>query len=202
MSKTLYLMRHGQTMFNLRGKVQGASDSPLTSLGISQAKQDGQYFNEHNISFGNLYSSSSERACDTLECVAPNQDYNRLKGLKEWHFGILEGESNDLLNANYDIKDAFGDRLVVFDGESKNEVEERFIGTLTEIMRTSDSDSNLVVSHGTTIDVFLRKVIGDTEAINYFIGNCHILKFEYRNNEFRFIEKIDPENEEITKYEN
>lgn len=28
MSKTLYLMRHGQTMFNLRGKVQGASDSP------------------------------------------------------------------------------------------------------------------------------------------------------------------------------
>ena len=89
-----------------------------------------------------------------MECVAPNQDYNRLKGLKEWHFGILEGESNDLLNANYDIKDAFGDRLVVFDGESKNEVEERFIGTLTEIMRTSDSDSNLVVSHGTTIDVF------------------------------------------------
>ena len=59
MSKTLYLMRHGQTMFNLRGKVQGASDSPLTSLEISQAKQAGQYFNEHNISFGNLYSSSS-----------------------------------------------------------------------------------------------------------------------------------------------
>lgn len=53
MLKTLYLMRHGQTMFNLRGKVQGASDSPLTSLGTSQAKQAGQYFNEHNISFGN-----------------------------------------------------------------------------------------------------------------------------------------------------
>ena len=32
MSKILYLMRHGQTMFNLRGKVQGASDSPLTKL--------------------------------------------------------------------------------------------------------------------------------------------------------------------------
>ncbi|PTK64549.1 histidine phosphatase family protein, partial [Staphylococcus haemolyticus] len=34
------------------------------------------------------------------------------------------------------------------------------------------------------------------------IGNCHILKFEYRNNEFQFIEKIDPENGEITKHEN
>ena len=44
-------------------------------------------------------------------------------------------------------------------------MEERFIGTLTEIMRTSDSDSNLVVSHGTTIDVFLRKVIGDTKQL-------------------------------------
>lgn len=43
MSKTLYLMRHGQTMFNLRGKVQGASNSPLTSLGTSQAKQAGQF---------------------------------------------------------------------------------------------------------------------------------------------------------------
>ena len=117
MSKTLYLMRHGQTMFNLRGRCRG-SDSPLTSLGISQAKQAGQYFNEHNISFG-IYIHLALNACDTLECVAPNQDYNRLKGLKEWHFGILEGESNDLLNANYDIKDAFGDRLVVFDGESK-----------------------------------------------------------------------------------
>ena len=50
MSKTLYLMRHGQTMFNLRGKVQGQV-TPLTSLEISQAKQAGQYFNEHNISF-------------------------------------------------------------------------------------------------------------------------------------------------------
>ena len=29
MAKTLYLMRHGQTVFNLKGKIQGASDSPL-----------------------------------------------------------------------------------------------------------------------------------------------------------------------------
>ncbi|MGV3095965.1 MULTISPECIES: histidine phosphatase family protein [Staphylococcus] len=202
MVKTLYLMRHGQTMFNLRGKVQGASDSPLTNLGIAQAKQAGQYFEAHQITFGNLYSSSSERACDTLECVVPDQDYKRLKGLKEWHFGILEGESNDLLNSNYDVEDAFGDRLVVFDGESKEEVEARFIGTLTEIMRTTDSDTNLVVSHGTTLDVFLRKVIGDTAATQYFIGNCHILKFTYDNNVFQFIEKIDPENGDISKHEN
>ena len=73
MSKILYLMRHGQTMFNLRGKVQGASDSPLTKLGISQAKQAGHYFKHNHITFDEAYSSSSERACDTLENVLPDR---------------------------------------------------------------------------------------------------------------------------------
>ena len=36
--KKLYLMRHGQTLFNQLGKIQGACDSPLTEAGIRQAK--------------------------------------------------------------------------------------------------------------------------------------------------------------------
>lgn len=31
--KTIYLMRHGETLFNLLGKVQGSCDSPLTKNG-------------------------------------------------------------------------------------------------------------------------------------------------------------------------
>lgn len=38
MNKKLYIIRHGQTLFNLLDKVQGASDSPLTELGIKQAE--------------------------------------------------------------------------------------------------------------------------------------------------------------------
>lgn len=38
MKKTLYLMRHGQTLFNLQHKIQGWCDSPLTELGIKQAE--------------------------------------------------------------------------------------------------------------------------------------------------------------------
>ena len=45
MKKTFYLMRHGQTLFNLRRKIQGACDSPLTELGIKQARTAGEYFN-------------------------------------------------------------------------------------------------------------------------------------------------------------
>ena len=44
MVKKLYLMRHGQTLFNLQNKIQGWCDSPLTELGQYQAKVAGQYF--------------------------------------------------------------------------------------------------------------------------------------------------------------
>ena len=36
---TLYLMRHGQTEFNVRKLVQGHCDAPLTELGIEQARR-------------------------------------------------------------------------------------------------------------------------------------------------------------------
>ena len=69
MAKTLYLMRHGQTLFNLRHKVQGWCDAPLTDFGIYQAKVAGQYFKDAGITFDDAYSSTQERACDTLELV-------------------------------------------------------------------------------------------------------------------------------------
>ena len=34
MDKILYLMRHGQTLFNVRRKIQGVCDAPLTPLGV------------------------------------------------------------------------------------------------------------------------------------------------------------------------
>lgn len=38
MKKTLYLMRHGQTLFNQRKKIQGFCDAPLTDLGLTKQK--------------------------------------------------------------------------------------------------------------------------------------------------------------------
>ena len=97
MSKTLYLMRHGQTLFNKRHLIQGWCDSPLTDLGIYQAQIAGNYFKENGIHFDQAYSSTSERACDTLEIATNGQvSYQRIKGLKEWNFGVFEGESEDL----------------------------------------------------------------------------------------------------------
>ena len=37
-----YIIRHGETVFNRKGRIQGWCDSPLTDLGVSQAKQLGK----------------------------------------------------------------------------------------------------------------------------------------------------------------
>lgn len=54
----LYLMRHGETLFNTQKRVQGWCDSPLTENGIWQAEQAKQYFVKKGISFDAVYSST------------------------------------------------------------------------------------------------------------------------------------------------
>lgn len=142
MKKILYLMRHGQTLFNVRRKVQGSCDSPLTELGIKQAKIAGQYFKNNNISFDHAYCSTSECASDTLELVT-NMEYKRLKGLKEWNFGVFEGESEDL-NPKLPYKDFF----VQYGGEDEMEIRQRVADTLLELMKKEENNIILAVSHG------------------------------------------------------
>lgn len=128
MKKTLYLMRHGQTLFNVRRKVQGVCDSPLTPLGIKQAQVAATYFKREHITFDHAYASTSERACDTLELVC-DMPYTRVKGLKEWNFGVFEGESEDL-----NPKLPYGDFFVAFGGEGEVEMRERVSDTLFDII--------------------------------------------------------------------
>lgn len=191
LAKTLYLMRHGQTLFNFKGLIQGFGDSPLTELGILQAEKARSYFESKGINFDLYASSTQERASDTLENVAPNQPYQRLKGLKEWHFGLFEGESVYLFDNLYKPEDLFGDRIVPFKGESKQHVEERIVKALHELMSQTKNNA-LVVSHGTIIGVFLRYCLDKNEALKHNIGNCNILKFKYDDGTFSFEELIDP----------
>lgn len=190
MKKTLYLMRHGQTLFNLRRKIQGACDSPLTQEGIKQATLAKNYFKENGIKFDHAYSSTQERACDTLELIT-DMEYVRLKGLKEWNFGTFEGESEDL-NPKNRKSGTYGDFFVQYNGEEDLEVQRRMNKTLTEIMNKEDHEAVLAVSHGGACFMFLRKWqdLSNREKIHF--TNCCILKFEFEDNKFKFIEVIDP----------
>lgn len=185
MKKTLYLMRHGQTLFNARRKVQGWCDSPLTELGIKQAEVAAKYFKDNNITFDHAYSSTSERACDTLEIVT-HIPYKRVKGLKEWNFGTFEGESEDL-NPPLPYNDFF----VKYGGEDQEELKLRIADTLQQIM-DEDNEVVLAVSHGAACRNFMR-VWEHKSPIRQQarIGNCCILKFEYENQEFKLVEIIN-----------
>ena len=186
MKKTLYLMRHGQTLFNARKKIQGWCDAPLTELGIKQAKIAGKYFKDNNIVFDHVYSSTSERACDTLELVC-DLPYHRVKGLKEWNFGIYEGESEDL---NPPLP--YGDFFVNYGGEGELQMRQRIADTLLEIMQKEDHKVVLAVSHGGACRGFMR-YWQETSQVDQKGGlkNCCILKFEFEDNEFRLLEIIN-----------
>lgn len=186
MKKILYLMRHGQTQFNVRRKIQGWCDSPLTKQGIAQAQIAAQYFKDHEITFDHAYASTSERACDTLEIIT-NQPYTRLKGLKEWNFGTFEGESEDL-----NPKLPYGDFFVAYGGEGEMQLRERISKTLSDIMRKDDHNCVLAVSHGASCRQFMRAWEHTSSIdIKERLYNCCILKFEFENDVFTLVDIIN-----------
>ena len=93
MGKTLYLMRHGETMFNEQQRIQGWCDSPLTERGREQARAAGRILAERGVVFDHAVCSTAERASDTLELVLETMGqslpYERMKALKERFHGKL-----------------------------------------------------------------------------------------------------------------
>jgi broad specificity phosphatase PhoE len=173
MKKNLYLMRHGQTLFNLQHKIQGWCDSPLTDLGRYQAEKAREYVKD--IRFDHICSSTSERACDTAEIMAPGRSYERVKGLKEWNFGVFEAK-DECLNP----KLPYGDFFVQFGGDSEMGLRKRMKDTLTEIMERPDYHTVLAVSHGAACAQFYRafEEYAEVKKKERFY-NCCILHFEF-----------------------
>lgn len=188
MKKTLYLMRHAQTMFNEQHRIQGWCDSPLTELGKKQAQRAGEFFTRNGIKPDHFYSSTSERCCDTLELAMGSVPYTRLKGLKEWNFGTMEGES-ERLNPPLPYGDFF---KTYYHGEGELEVRQRMADTLGEIMAKPDHNIVLAVSHGASSFGFLRywaknQKCEPTHPKNGGTSNCAIFEYEYEDGEFSLV---------------
>ncbi|KRK65432.1 putative phosphoglycerate mutase (putative) [Companilactobacillus tucceti DSM 20183] len=181
MKKTLYLMRHGQTIFNERGKMQGWSDAPLTELGHNQAKVAKKYYEDNGITFDAAYSSTSERASDTLELIT-DMPYERRKGLKEMYFGLFEGENNKLnpIKSHYEL---FNDAFVQYGGEDMLNVQKRVTRELNDIMN-QDVNNVLVVSHYVSILSFNNQWNDSIEVLRSGFTNCSILKYTFEDNKY------------------
>lgn len=185
MKKIVYMMRHGETLFNKQKKIQGWCDAPLTELGIEQARHAYDFFNEHHITFDHAYSSTSERACDTLEIATDyKMPYVRLKGLKEWNFGAYEGK-DECLNP----KLPYGDFFKAWGGEDEMELRERMNKTVTEIMNKDNHNCVIIVSHGAACAQFYKywEKYAKVEKTEKFYP-CVILKYEYEDGVFTLLE--------------
>lgn len=187
MKKTIYLMRHGETLFNVMDVNQGQCDSPLTENGIRQAQAAKAWFDAQQVQFDVVYSSTAERACDTAEIVSGGMPYTRCKGLKEIFLGTKEAGPNRE-NPPY----PYGDYFVPFGGEGLDAFTERIYGAVHRIAEQETGRTILIVSHGMAIRRFLTKLAPAPQAVGGFLGNCGIVQLAYAQGQFAVEQIINP----------
>lgn len=176
--RKLFIMRHGETLFNKRGKIQGRCDSPLTKEGRSQALAIRDYFNKRKIHFDHLYTSPLARAMDTGDLVS-QAPMTRLRNLIEWSFGRMEGESRDLITwyDNHPDAPSYEDFFVQFGGENRPQVVDRFRQGLDEIIKDG-YETNLAVTHGAAMWAWLLSREETWVTGGLFIANCAVLEYD------------------------
>ncbi len=190
MSKTLYIMRHGETLFNTQKRVQGWCDSPLTAKGIEQAKAVKDYFEKKGILFQAAYASTQERASDTLSLIT-DTPYKQLKGIKEMNFGSFEAREEELLPKFRPGANSFEDLLVPYGGESIDAVGQRVKATILTVLEKSKADTTLMVSHGAAMwGLILQLSVSFPKGLG--LSNCAICKLTYEGGQLRLVALIEP----------
>ncbi|MGN1272882.1 MAG: histidine phosphatase family protein [Lactobacillus sp.] len=184
MTINLYLVRHGQTLFNKEHRMQGSCDSALTNLGIKQVETTRDYFARNAITFDRAYCSTQERASDTLEIITgPEMEYNRLKELKEKDYGIYEGRN--LLW--WPFSRFVGSGTV----EDDREVSERMERGMNLILRDAkDGENILVVGHGDSMGHYIKERINGEKFTGFHNAEFALLKSD--GNEVEYVENVWP----------
>ena len=179
--KKLYLLRHGQTEFNVKKLVQGRCDSPLTDLGRQQAGMAAAWLKAHNVVPDKVVSSPLGRAMDTADLVATellgqNAAVEPCEGIIERCYGTFEEGPHDALPT--DVWDP-GEDLVPFGGEGSHALQERMVGTLTNLMGAKDTETLLAVSHGSASRQFIKAAAPEGFELPTKLPNCAVMIFDF-----------------------
>lgn len=179
--KKLYLLRHGQTEFNVKKLVQGRCDSPLTDLGRKQAGMAAAWLKGHDVVPDKVVSSPLGRAMDTASLVAyellgSDAAVESCEGIIERSYGTFEEGPHDALPT--DVWDP-GEDLVPFGGEGSRALQERMVGALSNLMGAEGIETLLAVSHGSASRQFIRAAAPEGFELPTKLPNCAIMIFDF-----------------------
>ena len=89
----IYLVRHGETDWNVQGKLMGSSDIPLNETGEKQAHKVKEKLN--SVDFAAAFSSDKRRAHRTAEIILAQKNIpiTQTPALRECSFGSWEGQA-------------------------------------------------------------------------------------------------------------
>ena len=161
---TLIVIRHCETDWNRDKRMQGTTDTHLSSLGRAQAQALGRRLARHG--FSALYSSDLSRARDTARAIAEHTGREIIvdRRLQERRFGLFEGLTAAEIMSRYPEDHArFASRdqdYAVPGGESARGFTERCLGCLSEIADRHGAEEVVVVTHGLVLDALYRAAHG------------------------------------------
>ena len=163
----LILVRHGESEWNRTGRIQGQVNSPLTDLGINQAKAIRVYLSRILINQElEIYTSPLDRALQTAEIIAQGIDYPSRKiiieeRLNDFNLGEISGTFGwdkvaEIFPEQAQLRLQDPMRFHPSGGESGAEFEARLRSLLEDLM--DDGTLKLMVSHG-IVNKFIRGIL-------------------------------------------
>ena len=156
----LILIRHGETLWNKEGRIQGTSDIELSTVGIEQARLLALSLKDQPL--GAIHASPLKRALQTAEIINEfhRKEIQTHQDLMEMDQGDFEGFSFKELMArqkeflNKWIADPASVQMP--NGESLAQLQERAWRALETII--SKEENALVVAHNFTIAAILCRI--------------------------------------------
>lgn len=177
----IYFLRHGETDYNLNGKIQGMIDIPLNETGISQAKE--AYNRLKDIDFDAVYISGITRTRQTAEYALgrSSEDFIVEPRVLERNYAELEGEEYSVLfDGTYDYHRSYTDlEYTDFGVETLASMVERVESFIAEL-KTKPYENVLIVSHGGLGRVFyyVMTQVPFEDLVDFRLGNTQTLEFE------------------------
>ncbi len=161
----LYLVRHGETVWNVEDKMQGVKDSPLTEKGIEHANLLGMKLEAMLPGLDRIYTSDLGRAFDTALLIGNHLKREIVKDerLRERNMGIFEGFSWEHVRTHFpeEFEKTISDdnEYRIPGGDTKNEYIEKVSSFLKFASQQSEGERMLAVTHRGFINFALRLVL-------------------------------------------